>query len=190
MTEHTEEWRTIPGYEGIYEASSLGQIRSIARTVTAIKQGRPITQNYKGQLLKQKQTMFGYRIINVRLTSLPARQPLVHRLVAAAFLGPPPRNKPHVAHLDGDPTNNAASNLAYKSARENCDDKRRHGTHGVLTEAQALAIKTATGKPRDLKRRFNVSYATIHAIRSGRTWKHLPPAPPAHRKPKQLDLFK
>jgi hypothetical protein len=51
----------------------------------------------------------------------------VHRLVALTFIGPPPKGRPQVAHWDGNPKNNALSNLRYASASENTLDKVRHG---------------------------------------------------------------
>lgn len=106
----------MKGYEGLYEVSSLGRVRS---------QARPRT---RGGLLKPfKNKKQGYPTVG--LCKFGVKQVVrVHVLVAETFLGPRPPGS-EVRHLDGNPGNPAASNLAYGTRSQNLLDMRAHGTH-------------------------------------------------------------
>jgi hypothetical protein len=108
-----EEWRPIPGWEGIYEVSSHGRVYS-ARRFRA-RGGLLIPNIYDGY----PRVLLCDRSRQVRVR--------VHQLVALAFLGPPEGR--HVRHLDGDPDNNHIDNLAYGWHRENTLDTVDHGRH-------------------------------------------------------------
>ena len=120
-----EEWRDIPGYEGMYQVSNLGQVRSIGRTVTR-SDGQ--VHRYKGKILSTpllQQTGYPF----VKLSNHGKNQVrTVHSLVAEAFFGPRPEGT-EVCHGDGNPTNNHVDNLRYGTRSENELDKLRHGTH-------------------------------------------------------------
>ena len=88
----SEEWRDIPGYEGIYQVSNLGNVRSLDRTLEC-KNGRII--KLKGKLLKQGNKN-GYRFVNLCY----GHSVSVHVLVAQAFLGDRP-DKMDVCHING-----------------------------------------------------------------------------------------
>jgi hypothetical protein len=105
-----------------------------------------------------------------------------HRAVALAFLGNPPSAAHEVAHNDGDPRNNAPSNLRWATHADNNADRERHGTdvHGeksataLLTNDQARAIRArALGGERgiDLAVEFGVSKHIVSLIKLGRTYK-------------------
>jgi hypothetical protein len=112
------EWRVIPGYEGFYEASDEGQVRS----VNAHPKGRTPALHVMTPQLHSN----GY--LNLGLFRDHQRHVIgVHRLVALAFLGEPAPDQ-EVAHADGDRANNAPSNLSWKTHRENEADKVVHGT--------------------------------------------------------------
>jgi hypothetical protein len=117
-----EEWRTIPGLEGLYEASSLGRIRSLDRSVDA---GRP--RRIAGRVLKPSLNPNGYPFV-VPSKDGVAHSMAVHRLVALAFLGPR-ADGTEVCHHDGDKTNNAVANLRYDTRSANAMDRVRHGNH-------------------------------------------------------------
>jgi hypothetical protein len=109
LTELPERWRPIPGHRG-YEASSEGQVRSVART---LRDGRTAG----GTVLAQQEDRDGYRTVK-----LGARRVRVNVAVQLAFAGPP-----EVRHLDGNRENNRPGNLAWGSRTENEQDKRRKG---------------------------------------------------------------
>jgi hypothetical protein len=110
-----EQWRPIPGYERTYQVSDQGRVRSLPRPRT------------RGGILTRRLDKHGYWIVTLSQDGQAATQ-FVHRLVAAAFLGPCPEGE-EVRHLDGVRTNAEMRNLAYGTRRDNEDDKRCHGTH-------------------------------------------------------------
>lgn len=119
-----EEWRPVVGYEGIYEVSSLGRVKSLARTFAHPHGPKRI----KARILKLILVKRGY--YRVSLCGKGERQPsLVHQLVAEAFHGPKPTPAHEVCHNDGRPGNNAASNLRWDTHSENIRDTVRHGNH-------------------------------------------------------------
>jgi hypothetical protein len=117
-----EEWRPIAGFEGVYEVSDLGRVRSLDRTEVYLNRKR------KGRVLKQGRAGGANR--DYRTVTLGARNyRQVHQLACTAFHGEPiPGNV--VRHLDGDSFNNLSTNLAWGTRSENHADAVRHGTHG------------------------------------------------------------
>ena len=119
------DWRPIPGWEGYYEVSSAGQVRSVRRCITnALGQVRWLPSR---MLAPQPHSTKGYLHVNPARGGKAVSKSL-HALVALAFLGPRPDGF-QVAHNDGDPRNNAADNLRYATPSENEMDKWRHGTN-------------------------------------------------------------
>lgn len=110
-----ECWKDIPEYKGVYQASTLGRIRSIPR-YTYDRMGR--IQVQKGCILRQYPTgkYRNYRKVMLWKDNKYKNVP-VHRLVAAAFV-PNPENKPSVDHIDRNPSNNEASNLRWATYEE------------------------------------------------------------------------
>lgn len=119
------EWRPVVGYEGIYEVSNLGLIRSLDRTVV-YRDGRRRIQ--KGITLKG--TAIGeYGHLGVRLYKSGISRPFqIHRVVAEAFLGTCPPGM-ECCHNNGDGSDNRASNLRWGTSRDNKQDVVRHGRH-------------------------------------------------------------
>jgi hypothetical protein len=111
----------------------------------------------------------------------------VHVLVCVAFHGPRPSSKHTVAHNDGNPFNNKACNIRWATVAENHADKTQHGT--ALTGARNHMTKLSEADVREIRkqcqpsmpygavtalaRRFGVSPASIHLIRSRANWKHV-----------------
>ena len=110
----TEQWRPVVGYEGIYEVSSHGQVRSVDRVV-ARTDGQ--SRRLRGKTLKQAVNRKGYMRVDFCRDSV--RKPYeVHTIVAAAFLGTRPEGM-QVMHLNDDPRDNRAANLAYGTQVDN-----------------------------------------------------------------------
>lgn len=109
-----EEWREIKGYEGYYEVSNYGRVRSVTRTIR-YKSGHLRVINGQGIKLIKKNT--GYMQVNLNINS-KAKPALVHRLVANAFIENP-MNKPQVNHIDGNGQNNSVLNLEWVTSSEN-----------------------------------------------------------------------
>lgn len=167
MSVTSEEWRPAVGYENWYEASSYGRIRRVRDKPTI----------YKGLVLRPSPFgSLGHLCVSLH-NGKPHRGQLVHRLVAAAFLGPCPEGN-CVHHKDGDPSNNRLDNLVYMDKhlhasghmRGQCNHKAR------LTAAQVLRIRKLSRegwRECALVRLFGVGHGAINHIVHRRTWKHL-----------------
>jgi hypothetical protein len=179
-----ERWAAIPGFEGLYEVSSCGRVRRSA--------SRMAPASY---LLKPRRTWDGY--VHYGLSKRRRyRHIKVHRLVALAFLGPPPFPGAHVAHFDGDKTNNHLPNLRWATPAENEADKRRHGRcrgarpgerhhRAKLTAAQVAELRrlAATGRQfAALAPQFGVARLTAYDAIYGITWKTVSEPPPLPRR--------
>lgn len=116
-----EIWAPIPGYEGYYEAGSLGRIRALALLVSIGGRGPRM-------LVANPTRRDAYPSVSLLSPDGTRKQFTVHSLIAEAFLGPRPDGM-EVRHLDGDAHNAALSNLAYGSPSDNQRDKLQHGTH-------------------------------------------------------------
>jgi len=113
-----EKWIDIPGYEGMYQVSSRGVVRTVPGKVTvSVRNGKTIHRVWEGRTLKQKTDKGGYKRVTLWKNKRD-KQFLVHRLVCMAF-HPNPDNLPDVNHIDGNPSNNAAENLEWITPRDN-----------------------------------------------------------------------
>ena len=116
-----EIWKSIPGYEGVYEASNLGRIRSVDGKITySKKHGKRV---WKGKIMKPKPPAPDGSTRITLWKDGGAKDFLVHRLVAMAFNGLPPTEKHTVNHKDGNRYNNNADNLEWLTLADNI----RHG---------------------------------------------------------------
>lgn len=118
-----EHWLPVVDWEGFYEVSDQGRVRSVPRLITKCD-GR--TQPVLGRILKLASNRQGYPIISLQAGSRKSTKP-VHRLVLTAFVGPKPDGT-ECCHGDGDKTNNRLDNLRWDSKKANALDAVRHGT--------------------------------------------------------------
>lgn len=129
-----ECWAWIPGFEGLYQVSTRGRVRSVDRWVTD-KTGRK--QFIKGKILKPRRTRHGYFLVTLCRDGKKL-QVLVHRLVAETFI-PNPENKPQVHHRNEQKDMNFVENLSWASAKENVNFgtgiKRRAASQSMPVEA-------------------------------------------------------
>lgn len=111
---NNEIWKPIKGYEGIYEVSNLGRIKSLERKVYAdFKFGK--TRTYKERILKPG-IVNGYQQVKLRDNS--NKIVYVHRLVAETFINNP-NNYKTINHIDGNKQNNCVDNLEWCTQKEN-----------------------------------------------------------------------
>lgn len=125
MTAAMEHWRQIPDWVGVYEVSSSGRVRSLDRVVL---RSDGTERRKQGQLRQLRTNRDGYLCINLFRPGHEQRY-LVHRLVLAAFRGPPPVDRPVCRHLNGIRDDNRLDNLAWGTWTENNHDQIAHGTH-------------------------------------------------------------
>ncbi len=172
-----EIWKPVAGYEGLYEVSSWGRVRSLDRYV----EGRFGCQQFKaGRILRQSATEAGYRFVQLARDGRYAAK-FVNGLVAEAFLGPRPVGMV-VAHGDGVNANNSLGNLRYATHADNEADKKAHGTallgerhhQAKLTERDVLSIRADTRKQREIAESYGVYLSTIRKIKGRVTWRHVP----------------
>lgn len=128
--ENTENWKPVKGYEGIYEVSDLGRVRSIDR-VMVFKTGRAVL--LKGRIMKQNTHYKGYKRLLLSNGEDREHGHFVHRLVADAFI-PNPDGLPEVNHKDENKANNRADNLEWCTHRANS----QHGSRGARIGAWHL----------------------------------------------------
>ncbi len=112
-----EIWKQIVGYEGCYEISSLGSVKSMERVVINGVRNKSI----KSRILKQWATPTGYIYVTLSKNGVRKNE-IVHILAATAFIDNPDK-KPQVNHIDGVKSNNRICNLEWNTAKENCDHK-------------------------------------------------------------------
>lgn len=135
-----ELWKDIPGYEGAYQASNLGRIKSIDHYVNGrSRYGKQFKRLIKGRILRPGRYNKSGHLSVVLGRGTNGLQ--VHYLVALTFIGQRPLNN-DVRHLDGNPENNRLDNLVYGTRTENIIDVYRQGKKWRKTSIeQALQIK-------------------------------------------------
>jgi hypothetical protein len=154
-------WKEIVGTK--YFVSSTGAVRSPRKELSLVL----------GQV--------GYHVVAIH-----GKPRYVHRLVAAAFIGPPPFAKAEVNHKNGIKTDNRIENLEWVDRRENIAHARRTGllvcargekvTHSKLNADAVRKIRGLLAEGvshREIARRFNISRGPVGAIARGHLWKHV-----------------
>ena len=106
-----EIWKDIEGYEGYYQVSNLGRVRSVERIVNRKK--------LKGKFISYGRDTKGYLFVNLSKEN-KQKTARVHRLVAQAFI-PKIDGKDYIDHIDGSRDNNNVSNLRWCTHKENCN---------------------------------------------------------------------
>jgi len=177
-----EEWRPVVGYEGLYEVSNLGRVRSVDRYVRS-----PNTlsgqRRERGRTLRSRQDKDGYLSITLSKDG-HAKTFRVHRMVLTSFYGACPDD--HVTnHRDGNRQNNAVSNLEWVTQQQNWHHALGRGTKHIgemysttkLTEQQVRDIRLlakAGATNVALAKQFGVYHTNIWMIVHRETWKDLP----------------
>lgn len=127
-----ESWKPVPGYEGLYEVSDRGRVRSLTRTIPHLGGSRVQV----GRVLRTRVRPDGHFDVWLSVAG-NGRRCLVHVLVATAFLGASPGPEYEVCHNDGVGTHNDLTNLRWDTHSENMRDVRRHGGRPPKTHCPA-----------------------------------------------------
>jgi DNA-binding transcriptional regulator YiaG len=178
-----ENWKPVVGFEGQYEVSDLGRVRSVDRVISYMKRdGRggvhTVKQRCRGRVLRPGRQKSGH--LHVQLGR--KRTARVHTLVLEAFVSLAPDGL-EGCHGDGRPSNNRLTNLRWDTHIANLADQERHGTKLLglknhmtrLTAESAAAIKRKKGNLSQARLAvlYGIGKTTVQAIHDGRTWRHV-----------------
>jgi hypothetical protein len=176
MTYNNEAWKDIAGYEGFYQVSNIGRVKTTERTDSL---GRKVSENIK----KPNLNINGYYQVTLYKNG-HRKSCYIHRLVATAFI-PNNDNALQVNHIDGVKTNNSARNLEWTTPSENSQHaydtgltpipfrKGKNNNNSKLTEEQVIEIYTRVHKGEKqirLAEEFKVNKGQIYKIKNGIAW--------------------
>lgn len=159
-----EIWKPIQGYEGMYEVSNLGKVRSFDRIIPRLKNGVLHDCRFNGGIVKITDNGHGYKIVS--LSKMGRKNHYVHRLVAIHFI-PNPDKKGFVNHKDGCKCNNEVKNLEWVTHSENIIHSLNRGGHPSGRKVKnSIQVKDMTsGKVFDTIRaaskHYNISYSCL-----------------------------
>lgn len=172
-------WKPIPSFEGLYEISEYGAIKSLGRVETT-KAGWSRVKNEK--FIKPYVGKDDRLYIDLS-NNYKRLRTSVHRMVLTSFVGPCPEDM-EACHNDGNHRNNHYTNLRWDTHQNNLHDKYVHGTHicgenhklSKLKKEDILAIRELSKQKLSQKKiaeKFNVSRGLIGKILSGKGWAHV-----------------
>ncbi|HHP7503350.1 TPA: NUMOD4 domain-containing protein [Staphylococcus aureus] len=174
-----EIWKDIKGYEGYYQISNKGRVKSLDRFVK--NDGSNIVRFFKGKILKQTLNTYGYPRVSFSRNNINEKF-LVHRLVVQAFLSDF-NSALEVNHKDGVKTNNTIGNLEMVTTLDNI----RHAHHTGLVKKYGKKLnkddvltirKLYANKPelthQEIADRYGVSDVTVSKILRNKAWKKIP----------------
>lgn len=176
-----ERWKPINGYVGLYDISSLGRVRSLARIDQYSNQYGPCSRRRNERFLSVG-VVRRYRRVFLYKNRSETRYN-ISRLVAKHFI-PNPRRKPQVNHKDGVKTNDVVTNLEWVTPKENTLHARRvlgrcvGSNNGLskLTESAIGPIRKARQAGmllREIAKLWKVSWQAVGHVCSRRTWNHV-----------------
>lgn len=174
----SEIWKPVLGWEGRYEVSNRGNVRSLMYA-----KGSKVLPREEPKLMT-KHYQRGYPRVYLSKLNITMAY-FVHRLVLEAFVGPAPKGKTDGAHLDGDPSNCNLTNLIWATRSENCKHKELHGTaqkgeknplarftdEDILTMRQ---LRRQGWKLKEIGAKYNLAEGRVSVIVRGLAWPHLP----------------
>jgi hypothetical protein len=176
-----EVWKDVNGFEGLYQVSNLGRVKSLERFVVNWAGTNSLR---KQKFLSIRKSKLGY--LDVKLCKDSIKYPLrVHRLVAMAFI-PNTDKKTQVNHINGIKTDNRVENLEWVTGSENKIHAFRTGLQkpnfGTIAGAKKLTesdvIRIRSGEfgnlpQKEIAKIFSVSQITISRVLSKKRWPHI-----------------
>ena len=174
-----EIWKSIEGYEGLYEVSNLGNVKSLERQV--LGKLASYTRSVKERILKLKTSKYGYLEVSLHKEGKLSTK-RVNRLVAIAFINNV-NNYPQVNHIDGNKLNNHIDNLEWVTCKKNINHAVESGltnqsndknNHSKLTKEDVIKIRQLISEgmmQKDVAKLYNMSTSGIYSIYHKITWK-------------------
>jgi len=175
-----EIWKEVAGYEGLYEVSNLGRVRSTKR-ILIDKIGR--ARRYRSKILSGGVSDKGYWAIML-CKDAAQKMTLIARLVAEAFI-PNPDGKAEVNHKDGNKNDNSVSNLEWMTHQENSVHRhavlrknigeKNYGakmTNEIVIQMRSMREETGYAY-RIIAEKFGLNQNTIYRAITKRHWKHI-----------------
>lgn len=163
-----EEWKPVIGYEGLYEVSNTGNVRSIYREGVYESRWGKVKMKFPGKMLTINKTKKGYCYVGLSKDSVQTKH-LVHRIVMFAFVGV---NDRQVNHIDGVKTNNNITNLEYCTQSENLihasrvlGTRRGKSVGSKFDEIDIVNIRSDRRKLREIAKDYGVTLQAIHLIK-------------------------
>jgi len=168
-SETTEIWKDIPGYEGLYEISNFGRVKS------------KLIRYVNHRILKPH-IYVGYQKVGLSKNKVRITK-RVSRLVLQSFIGDPP-NGFEASHLNGIRNDDRLENLVWESPKENTKRKTEHGTQirgeghykTNLKESDVINIiemRKKGYKYREISKKYGIGISSVECITNKRNWKHL-----------------
>ena len=173
-----EIWKPVENYEGLYEVSNFGRVRSLPKEWTT--GWNNVKRSHKGFVLKPAKNRDGYLSVSLSKDG-KIKHHSVHRLVVRAFVG---ESNLDCNHKDGKKENNCVDNLEYCTTRENIkhayrtglkSNKGERGPGAKLTNAIVANIRSNKFNlsKKEFAACYDVSVSTIKMILSNKTWVHV-----------------
>ncbi len=187
-----EEWKDVSGYEGLYQISNKGRVKSLSR---AVKYPDGSVHIFKEKMLKPGLSR-GYYLVPLMKNKIPSTVS-IHRLIAKVFVSNP-ENKPQVNHKNGVKTDNRIENLEWVTNKENVQHAVDTGLKisvkgqdvglSKLTDRIVLSIFNMKEECRlsEIAHLLNIPPQTVSDIIKGKTWNHITGLPKVKRKTKQI----
>lgn len=178
-----EEWRPCVGFEGFYEVSNLGNVRSVdhfaKETVDTLGRKMP-PRKMKGRIIRPRKHKFGYWIVTLSANNHRYTR-TVHKLVAEAFYGLRENKDIVIRHLNGNCEDNRVENLRYGTQKENMQDAMKQGTvesgekrynakfdNKTIKKIKKDLILGAT--TRQIQDKYGMPQSQVGKILAGRIW--------------------
>ena len=162
-----EIWKDVKTYEGLYQVSNYGNVKSLGRLrnnqwgVTK----RFITES----IISAQLTKDGYPTLKLSINGISKRF-RIHRLVAEAFI-PNHENKPQVNHINGIKTDNRVENLEWCTQKENQLHACENGLKpSKLTESDVLKIRNDKRTGSEIAKDYNIAFQTVSEIKNKKIW--------------------
>jgi hypothetical protein len=183
-----ETWRAVVGFEGLYEVSTTGSVRSLERVVRRRCKRVPF-KTVRGTILKPCIKKGGYPEVALSKDGRPKRM-MIHRLVALAFIpNPEPAVLTCVDHINGNTADARIENLRWVTQKQNINYARDRGAfdnrtypngsrapNAKLTEEAVILIRNSCvkyGDKRKIAERFGVDQSLISRILKRKAWAHI-----------------